>query len=235
MTRKSDRNGSPNVVSQRRLLDSVWIRNSLGLLVLTAIVGGLVAIDSFAGNSNDVGPLDDRSPKVGQPAPQFALRDANGDERRLDDYSGQVVWLNFWATWCIPCRQELPDIQRLADEYADAGLVVLTVNFEESEGAATDFWAELGLELPILFDSGGEVARQYHLRGFPDTFFIDRDGTLRAFKLGFLSEEQMRERLAELGLTSRAIRESSYWMFSSSISKMSVALAGISGGEPAAP
>lgn len=200
MTRTSDRNGSPNVVPWRRLLDNVWIRNALGLLVLTAIVGGLVAIDRLSDSGGDLGPLDGRSPKVGQPAPQFVLRDTNGDERRLDDSSGQVVWLNFWATWCIPCRQELPDIQRLADEYASAGLVVLTVNYQEPADLATDFWNELGLDLPILLDSDGEVARQYHLRGFPDNFFIDRDGTLRAFTLGFLTEEQMRERLAELGL-----------------------------------
>lgn len=175
------------------------IRTIAGLLVLAALLGGLVAYDRLRGSS-DVGPIDGRSPEVGEQAPQFALRDADGNARTLSDYEGRVVWLNFWATWCGPCRRELPDIQALAREFESEGLVVLTINFEESVGTALPFWEELELDLPILFDSDGEVAKQYRLRGFPDNFFIDRDGVLRSFELGFLTEEQMRERLAELGL-----------------------------------
>ena len=175
------------------------IRTIAGLLVLAALLGGLVAYDRLRGSS-DVGPIDGRSPEVGEQAPQFALRDADGNARTLSDYEGRVVWLNFWATWCGPCRRELPDIQALAREFESEGLVVLTINFEESVGTALPFWEELELDVPILFDSDGEVAKQYRLRGFPDNFFIDRDGVLRSFELGFLTEEQMRERLAELGL-----------------------------------
>ncbi len=175
------------------------IRTMGGLLVLAALLGGLVAYDRLQGSS-DVGPIDGRSPEVGELAPQFALRDADGNTRTLSDYEGQVVWLNFWATWCGPCRRELPDIQALASEFESEGLVVLTINFEQSVGTALPFWEELELELPILFDSDGDVAKQYKLRGFPDNFFIDRGGVLRSFELGFLTGEQMRERLAELGL-----------------------------------
>ena len=175
------------------------LRTIGGLLVLAVLLGGLVAYDRLQGSS-DVGPLDGSSPEIGEPAPQFVLRDAEGTARTLSDYEGQVVWLNFWATWCGPCERELPDVQALAREFEAEGLVVLTVNFEESVGTALPFWEELELDLPILFDSDGEVASQYRLRGFPDNFFIDREGVLRSFEMGFLTEEQMRERLAELGL-----------------------------------
>jgi thiol-disulfide isomerase/thioredoxin len=170
-----------------------------GLLVLGAIVGALVGIDRLLGEG-DLGPLDGRRPEVGEPAPLFALRDAGGVVRRLDGYRGRAVWLNFWATTCGPCRRELPDIQRLADEVGDERLAVLAVNQQESADRATGFFDEIGVDLPILLDSSGEVSRQYRLQGLPYNFFIDRDGVLRSFKAGFLTEDEMRERLAEVGL-----------------------------------
>ena len=182
----------------RRLLDNFWIRNALGLLVLAAIVGVLVAIDR--GGSSDVGALDSRHPELGKPAPDFVLRDTDGHLRRLSDYRGKVVWLNFWATWCGPCRKELPDIQRFADALKGDGLVVFAVNEEESAGAALGFWDELGLGLPILLDENGEVGRQYRRVGLPDNFFIDRDGVVRSLKFGFLSAQEMRDDLKTVGL-----------------------------------
>jgi len=183
----------------RGWLDRGWVRTVLGLAVLAAVLGGLFAFDRFS-NSEEVGPLDGRSPDVGEFAPQFALRDSNGSMVALGDLEGQVVWVNFWATWCGPCLRELPEIQRLASEFEDRGLVVLAVNQEQSVGEAEGFWEDLGLDLPILLDSNGDVSRQYSLRGLPANFFMDRDGTLRASDLGFLTEEQMRERLATVGL-----------------------------------
>lgn len=184
----------------RRWLALSWFRTALGLLVLGAILGGLVAIDRTGGGDGDLGPLDARTPEVGELAPQFALRDPEGSVRRLSDYRGQVVWINFWATWCDPCRRELPAIQRLADEFQDEGLVILAVDFRESSSTALDFWEELDLDLPILLDSDGDVAEQYRLFGFPDHFFIDRDGVVRALETGGLTEGEMRERLAQVGL-----------------------------------
>ncbi len=188
-----------SVPKRRRWLGHPWIRNALGLAVLAAIVGGLVAFDRL-GNSGELGPLDTRSAEIGELAPAFALRDPEGNIRQLSDYRGQVVWINFWATWCGPCRRELPEIQSLADEFQDEGLVVLAVNFQESAGRAVSFWEELDLDLPILLDSNGEVAEQYRTRNFPNNFFIDRDGILRALRMGFLTEGEMREKLAEVGL-----------------------------------
>ena len=176
-----------------------YVRGALGILVLAAILGGLLALDRIG--DDDLGPLDDRTPSVGELAPQFELRNADGTVVRLSDFRGRVVWINFWATWCGPCRRELPEIARLAAEFGDEDLVVLAVNQEQSATAARDFWEELGLDLPILLDSSGDVSNQYRLRGLPDNFFIDREGVLQSFRLGFLVEEQMRESLAAAGLT----------------------------------
>ena len=188
------------VWAQRNLLSRSLVRTALGLMVLAAIVGGLFAIDRTMGGSGELGALDGRRPEVGEPAPEFALREPGGAVRQLSDYDGKPVWINFWATWCGPCRRELPDIERLAAEFEDEGLVVLTVNQEQSASDAEAFWEELGLELPILLDSDGAVSEQYRLVGLPNNFFIDEDGVLRAFNLGFLTEGQMRESLAEVGL-----------------------------------
>jgi thiol-disulfide isomerase/thioredoxin len=187
----------------RLALPRISLRTFAGLLVLAAIVGGLVAIDRLRGS--DIGAQDDRDPHVGELAPQFALRDAGGTVRELSDYRGQVVWVNFWATWCGPCRRELPDIQRLARELGD-DLVVLAVNEEESRDQALAFWDELDLDLPLLLDSDGAVGRQYRLFGLPNSFFIDRAGVLRGFQLGFLTESQMRDQLATVGLELDGLR-----------------------------
>ena len=175
-----------------------YVRNALGFLALAAILGGLFALDRAV--SSELGPLDDQTPSIGELAPQFELRDAASTVVQLGEFRGRVVWINFWATWCGPCRRELPDIARLAAEFDAGDLVVLAVNQEQSATVARDYWEELGLDLPLLLDSSGEVADQYRLRGLPNSFFIDREGVLQSFQLGFLVEEQMRDRLAAAGL-----------------------------------
>ena len=171
----------------------------LGLAVLGAIMAVLVLLDRDSGSA--YGPLDSLSPEVGEPAPQFVLPGPDGELVRLSDFAGQPVWINFWATWCGPCRRELPDIQQLAIEFESDDLVVLAVNLGESSDTATDFWDELGLELRILLDSNEDVAIQYRRLGLPNNFFIDREGVLQGFQLGFLTEGQMREKLADVGLS----------------------------------
>lgn len=171
----------------------------LGLAVLGAIMAVLLLLDRDS--DGEYGPLDSRSPEIGEPAPQFALRTPDGELVRLSDFAGQPVWINFWATWCGPCRRELPDIQQMAIEFEDDDIVVLAVNLGESSDTATDFWDELGLELTILLDSNEDVAIQYRRLGLPNNFFIDREGVLQGFQLGFLTEGQMREKLADIGLS----------------------------------
>ena len=188
---------------RRRWLDRAGVRTVVGLAVLAAIIGGLLAVDRWA-FSTDLGPLDSRSPEVGELAPGFALRDPDESVRSLSDYRGKVVWVNFWATWCGPCRRELPEMQRLANLFPE-GLAVLAVNLKESSGTAASFWEELELDLPILLDSNGEVADQYRFANrLPSHFFIDEEGVLRALRIGIITEDEMRQQLEELGLTTAA-------------------------------
>ena len=112
------------------------------------------------------------------PAPDFALRDLAGRPVRLADFRGRVVFLNFWATWCAPCREEIPAMQALARDLADRGLVVLAVNYEERPDVVRAFARDTDLGLAILLDADGVAARQYRVTGLPASFFVDRRGAL---------------------------------------------------------
>ena len=137
-----------------------------------------------------IGLLDDLPLEVDQPAPDFFLRTLNGRSVRLSDYQGKTVVLNFWASWCPPCRREMPDFQTLWEERGPSGLddiVILAVNLlpEDTIAAAEGFVDEFGLTFPILLDtSRGEVAQRYGVQALPATFFIDRDGIVRTTALG---------------------------------------------------
>ena len=137
-----------------------------------------------------IGLLDDALVDVDRPAPDFLLNALGGGALRLSDYRGKTVVLNFWASWCPPCRREMPDFQELWEERGPGGpddLVILAVNLlpEDTVAAAEAFVDEFGLTFPILFDtSGGAVARRYGVEALPATFFIDRDGIVRTTALG---------------------------------------------------
>ena len=147
-----------------------------------------------------LGAIGDDPPIIRRPAPDFALRDSTGRIVRLSDLRGKVVWVNFWASWCVPCKKELPDIQALYDEKKEAGLEVLAVNYQEDVQTATQFFDARSLHVPMLLDSSGSVYEEYRLQGLPDSFFVDRDGNLAAQQFGFLTPAKMRERLAAAGL-----------------------------------
>lgn len=150
--------------------------------------------------SGPLGALDTHPPVIGKPAPDFALRQADGDVVRLSDLRGSVVWLNFWATWCAPCKRELPDIQKIYDERGGDDLEVLAINYQEDGERANGFFGERDLTIPLLLDTTGDVYAQYRLQGLPANFFVDRDGNIAAVQFGFLTEEAMRERLEAAGL-----------------------------------
>lgn len=150
----------------------------------------------------NTGPLDPQRPEVGEPAPDFVLRDARdpATARKLSDYRGQVVILNWYASWCGPCKNEIP-LFLAAQEALGDNLVILGVDYLESPDKAVGILDELGADYPAVLDADGEVARHYRIPGMPTTFFIDAEGTLRAFKAGEVHEEQLVEMLAEVGLT----------------------------------
>jgi peroxiredoxin len=161
---------------------------------------GAPARAETAAADTGTGPLDTQRPIKGQPAPDFVLRSADGKLVKLSDLRGKVVWVNFWASWCVPCKKELPDIQKLYDEKRADGLEVLAVNWQDDPETAKAFFSSRDLHLPLLLDPTGGVYEQYRLQGLPDSFFIDRDGNIAALQFGFLTEAKMRERLATAGL-----------------------------------
>jgi len=124
--------------------------------------------------------------KVGERAPDFVLEDAvTGRPIRLSDYRGRTVVLNFWATWCVPCREEMPDLQRaFEDGQARGEVVVLGVNDKEPASVVTAFTKEVGTTFPIALDRTSAVRSQYGVIGLPGTFFIDRDGIIRSQHFG---------------------------------------------------
>jgi peroxiredoxin len=148
----------------------------------------------------NIGALDDRRPIIGQPAPDFALREVDGDVVRLSELRGSVVFINFWATWCRPCKKELPEIQRIYDEKRQAGLVVLAIDEQEPADDAQRYWDDGGYTMPLLLDRGGSVFEQYRLQGLPDSVFIDREGRITGIQFGQVSAERMREKLSQAGL-----------------------------------
>lgn len=111
-------------------------------------------------------------------APQFTLDDLDQNPRSLDEFRGKVVAINFWATWCPPCREELPSMQRVFSEYEGQGFIILGVNVGEEWDVVAPFLDPLGLEFPILFDMDSGVLSQWAAYGLPTTYILDRDGNI---------------------------------------------------------
>lgn len=119
------------------------------------------------------------------PAPDFTLRRADGPALRLGEQRGQVVMLNFWASWCGPCKQEMPHLNRLYDKYRDAGFVLLGVNVDDDPRKAEAAARQLGVRFPVLLDNAKTVSKLYDLSAMPTTVVIDRDGQVRHVHQGY--------------------------------------------------
>jgi len=120
-----------------------------------------------------------------QPAPDFTLKSLDGANLRLEEYRGQVVLINFWASWCGPCRQELPVLDRLHQRYADAGFAVLGINVEGEEQPARELLEKVPVTFPVLIDDGQLVSELYDLQAMPSTVVVDRDGVVRYIHRGY--------------------------------------------------
>jgi peroxiredoxin len=129
----------------------------------------------------------------------FALADLKGKTWHLKDLRGKVVLLNFWATWCPPCRKETPDLQALFEQFKDQGLVVLAISDEEA-GKVTPFITERKINYPILLDTGSKVHELFQVEGIPKTFVYDRSGKLVAQSIDMRTRGQFLEMLAQAGL-----------------------------------
>lgn len=166
------------------------------LVALVALViAALVIVPFFRSPStHGSGP----SAMAGQTAPVFSMRDDRGNAATLAQLRGRVVVMNLWASWCPPCRAEMPDLQRLADRYGRNGVTVVGVNEGESPERARAFADSLGIRFPIWIDDSQEYGRVYAALGMPTTVVIGRDGVVvRGFD-GALTFDQMRAAVGDL-------------------------------------
>ncbi len=167
------------------------------LTLITAVLGVLWI------NATRVKPGDDLTlglqpaPEPGSPAPDFTLQTLDGETITLSDLRGQPVVINFWATWCPPCRAEIPALD--AVYRAQGGdVVILGVDVQESPATVAAFAAEYDMSYPVPLDPDAEVARLYRVRAFPTTVFVDADGVVRHVVTGALNEALLYTRLTEI-------------------------------------
>lgn len=161
-------------------------RNWTLLIGLVFLLGSAWTFFSRVPAAATTGGAPPPSPREGFSAPDFTLDLLGGGEITLSELRGQAVMINLWASWCPPCREEMPAIQRVYEDYQDQGLVVLAVNTtnQDTEAAAAAFVAEFGLTFPVPLDRRGAVSSRYQLRGLPSTYFVDREGVIRSVVVG---------------------------------------------------
>jgi peroxiredoxin len=149
--------------------------------VTVLLVSGIVASAAPAAN-------------LSGPAPGFTLESRDGDVVSLEDLKGQVVMINFWATWCVPCRQEMPHLEALHQRYNSLGFTLLGVNVEDNPEGAAKFLKDTPVSFPILYDPKNGVSKLYDVVAMPTTVLVGRDGTMRfihhGYKPGYEGEYQ---------------------------------------------
>lgn len=179
------------------LLAGLLIGAGLGLFILLGLGAGGVwqaeQTSSGGGAPNPAGPA------VHQPAPDFALQTLDARTVDVTSLRGNVVLINFWATWCGPCRLEMPVFQQYHERYGDR-LKILAVNADETPEEVRAFVDELGFTFDVLLDPGQQVGDLYRVRVFPTTFLVDEEGTVRVQHLGIMDESQLTNYLEDLGV-----------------------------------
>lgn len=123
-------------------------------------------------------------------APDFTLKSHEGENLRLSEYRGNVVLINFWASWCGPCRQEMPVLSELHDKYQALGFTVLGVNVESDSGKARKLLKDLPVSFPVVFDNDSVVSKQYDVVAMPSTVLVDRNGKMRYLHKGYKPGEE---------------------------------------------
>jgi cytochrome c biogenesis protein CcmG/thiol:disulfide interchange protein DsbE len=186
------------ISSSSRVSMSVMLRG----LVIVALLAGLTwwllpgggaerIAESLPGRAQ-------RSVEVNGEAPDFRLAAPDGGSLSLSDLRGRVVVLNFWATWCTPCRAEMPALEQVYRAHQDEGLVIVGIDVQEAADRVSAFLPEVGVTFPILLDSDTRIATRYRATGLPASFIVDRHGIVRDIRLGPYSEEMLLPRLEPL-------------------------------------
>ncbi|MCX8103619.1 MAG: TlpA family protein disulfide reductase [Candidatus Bipolaricaulota bacterium] len=151
----------------------------------------------FADDPTDL--TSETAPQVGFLAPDFTLEDLTGQKVRLSEFRGKPVFLNFWATWCPPCRKELPQLQAFHERYGEK-ITLVGVNWGESATTVKEFLERFSVQYLNLIDERGTAFVLYRLTGIPESFFIDPEGYIRGVWIGPLTTEEIVKGFARLGL-----------------------------------
>ncbi len=180
------------------------LRNVIATLLVGVAIAGAVWFFDRPGTANSqsvtlTASAQGAEPKIGKPAPDFVLTMTDGTQQRLSDFKGKPVWINFWASWCPPCRAENPDIQDLYNAHHDAdGLVLLAPAIGESADSVTQYMGNADLHYPVGTDGDTQIAANYRVLGIPTHIFVDSDGVIRNMRIGAMSKKTMERMLADI-------------------------------------
>ena len=168
------------------------------LLVLVILIGGAMILYRNMGQNVDLGQIVPTETVSQNLAPDFTVTDAEGNEVKLSDFRGKGVVLNFWASWCGPCKSEMPHFQAAYEEYGEDVhflMVNMSAGFGDTKAKAEAVLTEGGYTFPVYYDTNGECAYGYGVTAIPMTFFIDRNGNLVSGKTGMISEADLQRRI----------------------------------------
>ena len=186
--------------------ESPWKFHAISILILILGAGWIwiSRIPAAAEGTERV-----TAPTKGFPAPVFTLKDSEGSIYELSSLKGKAVLINFWASWCPPCRSEMPAMEEVFEQYQNQGFVILAVNstIQDDLDEAKEFFKEMGLTFPLLLDTDGSVTQTYQVRSLPTSFFIDREGIIQEVIIGGpMSEALIISRIEKLLLPAKPVQ-----------------------------
>lgn len=196
-----------NSMTQSSRFYTKWVPMPVLILLLTSVISCAALEEAqqrrqerlkrkFAGYTTPPETPKEEFSLHGQPAPLFTLQDLNGKQVSLAEFRGKPVVINFWATWCGPCRMEIPHLEYLSKKYEDRELVVLSVNNESNHQTVRDF-AQSQISYTVLLDGRAQFL-DYGVKGIPCTYYIDKNGVIRDRDVGFHGEAEMERKITEL-------------------------------------
>lgn len=157
--------------------------NPMWMIIIVVVAVTLVAVTVLSANTAKVAT-------VGQPAPDFTLRTVDGEQISLSQFKGKPVIINFWATWCPPCRLEMPALEEISHQAAEKGFVLLAVNQEEDAVTVKSFFTQNHYDYLSVLDHDGSVSTMYQVSGIPTSIFVDADGIVRDMHTGTMPDTQ---------------------------------------------
>lgn len=165
-----------------------WLRVAILSVLLAALV--FAVYSSFQKDTSTL--------KVGDTAPNFSLPQLDGSQVKLSDFQGKAVVLNFWGSWCVPCKTEMPDLEKQYQLHKNNRIVFTGVNIGESAITAKQFISQVGVTFPIWLDQQREITRLYKIGPIPTTFFIDKNGVIKDVFIGQMNEQLLQEKVAKI-------------------------------------